>query len=92
MPTIEQLDAARAAGDADFLMLSQNGVARKATRAQVVAGLQPALAVPQGRLLGRSTAGSGPPEALTRLSQLTPVLGILARRGAGKRLKSQVSA
>jgi len=29
---------------------------------------------------------------IARLSQLTPVLGILARRGAGKRLKSQVSA
>jgi hypothetical protein len=51
MPTIEQLDAATVVASTDELLVSQNNVVRKATQAQIVAGLQPALAVPQANLL-----------------------------------------
>lgn len=64
MPTIDQLAPATAASDTDALVSSQSGVARKVTRAQLVAGLQPELALPSGTLLGRSSSGSGPPEDL----------------------------
>ena len=61
MPTIDQLDAAAASADTDEFPASQSGVARKVTRAQIVAGLQPTLAVPQASLLGRNSAGTGAP-------------------------------
>ncbi|MBV8400107.1 MAG: hypothetical protein JOZ17_15415, partial [Acetobacteraceae bacterium] len=62
MPTIDQLAPATAASDTDELMASQNGIARKLTRAQLTAGLQPQLALASGVLLGRSSAGTGAPE------------------------------
>lgn len=62
MPTIDQLSSATAASDTDTLVSSQNGVARKVTRAQIVAGLQPQIAVSSGYVLGRHSAGSGVPE------------------------------
>lgn len=65
MPTIDELAPATAASDTDTLVSSQNGIARKVTRAQLVAGLQPALALATGTLLGRSSAGSGGPEDLS---------------------------
>ena len=58
MPTIDELAQATASSDGDELVVSQNGVARKVTRAQIVAGLQPQLAIASGSLLGRSTFGS----------------------------------
>ena len=64
MPTIDALAAAVAVADADMLPISQAGLTRQATRAQVVAGLQPALAVVQGTLLGRTSAGVGGPETI----------------------------
>jgi hypothetical protein len=65
MPTIDELAPATAASDTDELVASQSGVARKLTRAQVVSGLQPALSVPSGTLLGRQSSGTGAPETLT---------------------------
>lgn len=65
MPTIEELDPALAAADTDLLPASQGGEVRRLSRAQLVAGLQPNLAVPQGALLGRAAAGTGTPEPIT---------------------------
>jgi hypothetical protein len=39
MPTIDQLAPATAASNTDELIASQNGIARKLTRAQLTAGL-----------------------------------------------------
>lgn len=65
MPTIDQLAPATAAADTDAILVSQNGTARKITRAQVLSGVQPALAIPSGSLLGRVSAGVGKPETIS---------------------------
>src|ERR1700761_7176121 len=65
MPTIDQLAPATSASDSDEFMVSQGGVARKVTRAQVLNGVQPLLAVTAGTLLGRSSTGVGSPEVIT---------------------------
>lgn len=65
MPTIDQLAPATAASDTDELLASQNGIARKLSRAQLVAGLQPQLALASGMLLGRSATGLGGPEQVS---------------------------
>lgn len=64
MPTIDQLAQATAASDTDELLVSQNGIARKVTRAQVISGLQPQIAVNQNQLLGRQSPGTGAPEQI----------------------------
>ena len=78
MPTIDQLHAASAVADADELAVSQNGVTRKATRAQFVAGLQATLAVPQANLLGRSSAGTGAVESVALGPGMSLTGGILS--------------
>jgi hypothetical protein len=71
MPTIDQLAAVTSVSDTDELLVSQADVAHKATRAQLLAGVQPALAVPQGTLLGRVSSGLGAPETITVGANLT---------------------
>jgi hypothetical protein len=58
MPTIDQLAPATAASDSDELPVSQGGIARKVTRTQMLAGLQPQLAIGPNTLLGRISAGT----------------------------------
>ncbi|MGA9865696.1 MAG: hypothetical protein WBQ75_04570 [Acetobacteraceae bacterium] len=82
MPTIDQLAPATAASDTDALVSSQSGIARKVTRAQLVAGLQPELALSSGALLGRSSPGSGPPEDLEVGANLVLSGGTLSATGA----------
>jgi hypothetical protein len=65
MPTIDQLAPATASSDTDEMMANQSGVSVKVTRAQVIAGLQPALAIPSGTVLGRESSGTGAPENLS---------------------------
>src|SRR5258708_8459488 len=65
MPTIDELDPALGAADTDRLPVSQGGVLKRVTRAQLVAGLQPHIAIAAGQLLGRFSAGTGSPEALS---------------------------
>lgn len=65
MPTIDQLDPAQAMADADLLPISQNGAARHASRAQLLATSQPLLTLSQGQLLGRASTGIGGPEPIT---------------------------
>lgn len=78
MPTIDELAPAPAASDTDELLVSQSGIARKVTRAQVLAGTQPALAVSSGVLLGRNSSGVGAPEQITIGDNLTLSAGVLA--------------
>ncbi len=71
MPTINELAPATAAADTDEILVSQSGTTRKITRAQVLAGVQPALAIPAGTLLGRSSAGLGAPQTISVGSNLS---------------------
>ena len=61
MPSIAELAPAIAASDADAIPADQNGIVRKVTRAQLLAGMQPALALPAATLLGRSGSSAGAP-------------------------------
>jgi len=65
MPTIDELPPAVSVSDTDEIMVSQTDIARKATRAQILSGVQPALALPQNSLLGRVSAGTGGPEIIS---------------------------
>ena len=78
MPTIDQLETALATSDADAVMLSQNGVARKATRAQLLAGVQSQLLLNQARLIGRTTAGVGAVEPIAIGAGLSLASGTLS--------------
>ncbi len=71
MPTIDQLAPATAASDTDEILVSQSGTTRKVTRAQVLSGVQPALAIPSRTILGRISAGVGSPETITIGSNLS---------------------
>jgi parallel beta-helix repeat protein len=61
MPTIGQLPPANSVADTDELPIFQNGQTLAATRAQVLAGLQTALALPQNTLLGGVGPGTAAP-------------------------------
>ena len=78
MPTIDQLAPATAAADTDEHIVSQAGTALKMTRAQILAGVQPQLALQSGILLGRSSAGTGAPESLAVGANLTLASGTLS--------------
>ena len=78
MPTIDALQQAYSVSDSDELMISQSDIARKATRAQLLAGVQAALAIPSGTLLGRMSAGVGAPETITLGANLTIGNGALS--------------
>ena len=78
MPTIDELAPATAASDTDELPVFQAGISRKVTRAQLLAGFQEGLAVTPGTLLGRSSAGTGAPEAIGVGANLTLVAGTLS--------------
>ena len=81
MPTIDELAPATSASDGDALLVSQSGTTKKITRAQVIAGLQPQLAVPSGTLLGRASTGTGPVEAVALGSNLSLNAGTLSAIG-----------
>jgi Right handed beta helix region/Pectate lyase superfamily protein len=78
MPTIDQLQAAVASSNTDELAVSQSGDTRKVTRAQLLAGLQPAISVPPGTLLGNSTGAASAPLSITVGSNLTLSNGIIS--------------
>ena len=65
MPSIDALAPATSASDSDELLISQAGVARKITRAQLLNGVQPAFALPAGSLLGNTGTAVGSPTAVT---------------------------
>lgn len=78
MPTIRQLPPALAANDDDLLFASQSGTTRSLTRAQLLAGYQPSLAVPSGALLGRSDPGVGGAEAIAVAAPFVLKNGVLS--------------
>ena len=78
MPTIDQLAPAAAAADTDELMISQNGVSRKVTRAQLIAGLQPQIAAASGTLLGNPANTVGGPAPIAIGANLTLAGGTLS--------------
>ncbi len=82
MPTIDQLAPATAAADSDELLVSQNTIARKITRAQILAGMQTQITVPGGTLLGRASSGMGPPETIAIGSYLSLASGTLSAMAA----------
>ena len=65
MPTIDELAPATSASDSDEFIVSQAGIARKVTRAQVLNGVQTQLTVPAGSLLGGLGTGMGAPQVIT---------------------------
>lgn len=78
MPTIDQLQPVAASADTDQLMATQSGSSRKVTRAQLLAGLQPAISVPPGALLGNSGTTSSGPLTITVGSNLTLTNGTIS--------------
>jgi|SRR5208283_659398 len=81
MPTIDQLPDALAASDSDELLVSQGGVARKMTRRQLLAGVQPTLSMGSGELLAGPSTGSGTPQAVAVGSNLILANGTLSASG-----------
>ncbi len=65
MPTIPQLPSAIATGAQDELPVSQGGITRAVTVAELLSGTQQAIEVPSPSILGRASLGPGGPEALT---------------------------
>ncbi len=78
MPTIDQLAPATASSDSDELIVNQSGVTLRATRAQILAGVQPELALPSGSVLGRASTGVGIVETLTVGANLVLSAGTLS--------------
>ncbi len=78
MTTIPSLPAATAAAGADLLPISQGGVTRSATVAQVTAGLQPTIALSAGQLLGRISSGTGVVETISVGTNLSLAGGSLS--------------
>jgi hypothetical protein len=65
MPTIDDLAPAISASDSDEFIVSQAGIARKITRAQVLNGVQTQLTLPANTLLGGIGTGMGAPQVIT---------------------------
>ncbi len=65
MTTIGQLPLAASVSDSDEIAIFQNGAALSATRAQMLAGVQTALTLPQNTLLGGVGPGTTPPAPIT---------------------------
>src|SRR5689334_20531754 len=65
MPTISQLPAATSVSASDTLPLSQGGAVRSVSVGSLLASTQPAIAIPTGSLLGRTSIGSGSPEQIS---------------------------
>jgi hypothetical protein len=64
MPTIDQLAPATSASNNDEFIVTQSGIARKITRAKVLNGVQPQIAMSAKSLLGRMSSGMGAPETI----------------------------
>lgn len=65
MPTIDELAPAISASDSDEFIVTQAGVAKKVSRAQILNGVQQQLILPGGSLLGGLGTGVGSPQVIT---------------------------
>ncbi|MBV8525086.1 MAG: hypothetical protein JOY71_23685 [Acetobacteraceae bacterium] len=81
MPTLDQLPTALAASDTDELLVSQGGIARKMTRAQLLVGLQQSLSLAAGEILVGPSSGVGAPQTVTLGSNLILANGTLSASG-----------
>jgi hypothetical protein len=82
MPTIGQLPSTSSVSDIDEIPVFQNGQTVSATRAQILAGYQPAIALPQGVLLGGIGPGTTGPAPVTIGSNLALTGSILSATAA----------
>ena len=82
MMTIDALPPAISAADTDALPTSQNGITRKVTRAQLLAGVQPAFALAPNTLLGNPGAEIGGAQAVGIGSNLSLANGVLSAAAA----------
>ncbi len=71
MTTIGQLPPASSVSDTDLVAIYQNSQTLSATRAQLLAGVQTALALPQNSLLGNAGTGTAAPGPITVGANLT---------------------
>jgi hypothetical protein len=71
MPTIGQLPPASSVSDTDELPIFQNGQTLAATRAQILAGVQPVLSMPQNTILGGVGPGTAAPVPIAIGANLT---------------------
>nr|WP_294546298.1 hypothetical protein [uncultured Rhodopila sp.] len=78
MPTIDQLGPATSAADTDEFPVNQAGITRSITRALVLNGVQPAITLTSGSLLGRISTGVGAPEVIAVGSNLLLSSGTLS--------------
>ena len=77
MPTIDQLESVVVASDEDMLPVSQNGISRRVSRSQLLAGTQTTLSITPG-ILGRASPGLGPPQQITIGGGLSLTDGVLS--------------
>ncbi|MDE8345613.1 MAG: collagen-like protein [Acidocella sp.] len=82
MTTIAQLPPVISVGPGDLTALSQAGVLYAASVGQLTVGLQPAISVPSGALLGRQSIGAGAPETISLGAGVVMQAGALAANGA----------
>jgi hypothetical protein len=82
MTTIPELPSATAAAAADLLPISQGGITRAASVAQVTAGLQPTIALAAGQLVGRISSGTGGVETIAVGTNLSMANGTLSATAA----------
>jgi hypothetical protein len=82
MPTIGQLPTLSAVDAADEIPLSHGGATQSVSVGTLLSGLQPAILVPTGTLLGRESLGAGGPEPITVGIGLGMQSSVLAATGA----------
>ena len=82
MMTIDQLPQAISASDTDELPTSQNGVTRKVTRAQLLAGVQPVMALAPHTLLGNPGNSLAGPSGIAIGANLALANGTLSATAA----------
>jgi len=82
MPTISQLPSATGTSPQDELPVSQSGITRAVSVAELLSGTQQAIEVPSPCVLGRASLGPGGPESLTvGLGLVVQNAGIAANGG-----------
>ena len=82
MPTIQQLPSASQAGATDELPVSQGGVTRSVTVADLLASTQPAITMASNTMLGRASLGPGGPETVAIGTGMSLGAGSLSATGA----------
>ena len=82
MPTISQLPATSQVTAADQIPISQGGSVCSVSIGNLLASTQPAILAPTGSLLGRTSLGTGGPDAIAVGIGLALSTGTLAATGA----------